>query len=183
MLDAGRLRQMDHHCPWVNNCVGIGNHKFFIQFISYVFALSVYSLVLVVSRLMACAKKPSMCEAPTSMLVVLLVVEVRPESPQRGTYRVLVGQPGTGFRSPLALAFGLHFTTSECCFATRAIRPDGRSLSGGPGGWFELLLDCFSFFLPITVKARLLIATIDRSSKRASEPRKRIREGSVFREP
>jgi palmitoyltransferase ZDHHC3/7/25 len=45
---------MDHHCPWVNNCVGIGNHKYFLLFVLYTFISCLYSLSLVVFRFVMC---------------------------------------------------------------------------------------------------------------------------------
>jgi palmitoyltransferase len=33
---------MDHHCPWLGNCVGDHNYKFFILMLGYTFALSLY---------------------------------------------------------------------------------------------------------------------------------------------
>lgn len=50
------VQNMDHHCQWINNCVGFKNQKYFILFLVYSLILIVWYCFIVVNRFIFCGE-------------------------------------------------------------------------------------------------------------------------------
>ncbi|XP_065920669.1 palmitoyltransferase ZDHHC3-like isoform X2 [Dysidea avara] len=67
------VRRMDHHCPWVNNCVGEYNLKFFMLFLFYTGLLCMWSLLMVMTDWYYTWDEPM--ERVDMILTILLLFE------------------------------------------------------------------------------------------------------------
>ena len=67
--------KFDHYCPWVNNAIGIYNHKFFLLFVLYTFLQCAYSLFLVILRFVTCATHETGGCDQLGMLTGLVMLE------------------------------------------------------------------------------------------------------------
>jgi hypothetical protein len=43
------IERFDHHCPWINNCVGVRNHNPFLVFLASTFTLILFSVAVVLT--------------------------------------------------------------------------------------------------------------------------------------
>lgn len=55
---------MDHHCPWIKNCVGYANYKFFILLVVYSSMAATVALAVTLPDLAFCAKAMLQLESP-----------------------------------------------------------------------------------------------------------------------
>ncbi|XP_044151802.1 palmitoyltransferase ZDHHC3 isoform X2 [Bufo gargarizans] len=71
------IRKMDHHCPWVNNCVGENNQKFFVLFTMYIALISLHALIMVGFHFLYCFEedwtKCSSFSPPTTVILLILL--------------------------------------------------------------------------------------------------------------
>ena len=45
------VERFDHHCIWLNNCVGLNNYKWFFSFVVIHFILTLYGAVRIIAHL------------------------------------------------------------------------------------------------------------------------------------
>mgnify|MGYP001003417434 CR=1 FL=1 len=67
------ILKMDHHCPWVANCIGFGNYKYFINMLLYA-SLSCILVVFTSDRVIAAVLSKEDVDYRTAYFIVTAYV-------------------------------------------------------------------------------------------------------------
>ncbi|KAI0726908.1 zf-DHHC-domain-containing protein [Fomitopsis betulina] len=70
--------RMDHHCPWVNNCVGHNNYAYFIRFLFYVDLACTYHLAIISRRVYVATQTWENFESTEMIFIILNLVSCIP---------------------------------------------------------------------------------------------------------
>jgi len=117
--------KMDHHCPWIMNCVGFANHKFFFLLVVY----AVCSCLYIACTMSESVQRSVLEETPATnrfLLVLALVLAI------------IMGSLTATFLSFHTWLMMKGMTTIEFCEKNLSPAPSSSSLLGSKGVSYDL---------------------------------------------
>jgi len=69
--------KMDHHCPWINNCVGHYNHKYFLLFLLFLLIEGIHYVIFFIVRIFLMIEEFEKPNADPALRIDLVLIAIQ----------------------------------------------------------------------------------------------------------